>query len=87
MAAHLKPAKPSLAAFVNKRSWLLFNLLDIEGAWLSEHPAVWPDSEEFSKRFCKVMIVVNDPAERAVKDIQDCTQTTHDTVPIEILSS
>ena len=47
---------------------------------LHEQPAVWSDGDEYNycKRFCAEMMVVNNPAERAVKDVQDCAIMTRD---------
>ena len=80
IAAKLTEEKPSLAEFLTERSWLLFHLLGSDARWLHEHPEVWSDNEdyEYCKGFCQDMMVVNDPAERAVKDVQDCAQMTRD---------
>ena len=72
--------KPSLGAFVTERSWLLFSLLGSQTNWLQDDPAVWPDSVEYEncQRFCKELEVVNDPAERAVKAVQETANMTRD---------
>ena len=36
--AHIGGDKPSMAAFVTDRSWLLFHLLETDPAWLAEDP-------------------------------------------------
>lgn len=80
VAAKLTDDQPPLATFISERSWLLFSLLESDPEWLQEHPAIWPDYEDyqFCRDFCTDMMVVNDPAERAVKDVQDCAQMTRD---------
>jgi hypothetical protein len=80
VAVHLTDDKPSLAAFINERSWLLFSLLDSPAEWLGDDPAIWPDNHDYiaCKMFCQDLEVVNDPAERAVKDVADCAQMTRD---------
>lgn len=80
VAALLTDERPSLADFITERSWLLFDLLGLAATWLQEHPSLWSDDEEYehAKRFCTDLTVVNDPAERAVKDVQDCAQMTRD---------
>jgi len=41
---------------------------------------VWCDSDDYErcKAFCQDLMVVNDPAKHAVKDVQDCAQMTRD---------
>ena len=77
----------SLAAFITERSWLLFHLLESDAVWLHEQHSVWSDYNdyEFCKSFRCDMMVVNDPAERAVKDVQDCAQMTRDPAPGTLL--
>lgn len=80
VATKLTPDRPHLAVFITERSWLLFDLLEVETGWLQEHPSMWPTDENYNncKMFCQDIMVVNDPAERAVKDVQDCAQLTRD---------
>ena len=80
IATHLTDEKPSLPVFVTERSWLMFHLLESDAVWLTEHPAVWDDYDDYEhcKRFYSDMLVVNDAAERAVKDVQNCAQMTRD---------
>ena len=63
---------PSLSALGCCYSWWVL--------MLHEQPAVWSDDDEYNycKRFCAEMMVVNNPAERAVKDVQDCAIMTRD---------
>ena len=80
IAIHLTDDKPSLAAFINARSWLLFAHLDSEAEWLSDDPAIMTDNEDYNrcKMFCQDLEVVNHSAECAVKDVADCANMTHD---------
>lgn len=69
----LTRAKPSLSTFISDRSWLLFSLIDANTDWLNEPSDTWNDIPAYQdlKEFCKNIEVVNDVAERAVKDCQD----------------
>jgi hypothetical protein len=72
--------KPSLAVFITERSWLLFNILNSDAAWLQVHPAVWSDYEDYQScmTFYSKLMVIDDSAELAVKDVQDCAQMISD---------
>ncbi len=72
--------KPSLGEFVTERSWLLFSYLGSQATWLSDDPAIWPDSPDYEacKLFCEDIHVVNDPAERAVRNVQETAKMTRD---------
>ena len=66
---------PSLSSLVGPRTWLLFNLLQLEEAellWLTLPSNVWQDHLGFTKlsQFLSSLEVVNDAGERAVKLIQ-----------------
>lgn len=80
VGVHLLDVKPSLAAFITPRSWLLFHLLESNAGWLQQDPEMWPNNAEyqFLQNFVNDLMVVNDPAERAVKDVQECAQLTRD---------
>ena len=80
VAIHLTEDKPSLASFINERSWLLFSLLGSEAGWLYDDPNLWSDNEDYiaCKMLCKALPVVNDAAERAVKDVTDCAHMSRD---------
>ena len=74
---------PSLSIFVSERSWLLFNLLDLgpaDSEWLQVEVHQWHLFSGFRKfrDFVKGLTVVNDPAERGVKMIQDFVNKYHD---------
>ena len=80
VAAKLGPEMPELSSFITAKSWLLFNLLHSRCAWLNHHPSVWHQDPEFTflRSFCQDLQVVNDSAERAVKDVQDFAEVTRD---------
>ena len=81
VGAHLGPQRPHLSSFVTERSWLLFTLLGVnELDWLDQPPLTWINhpSYQYLRKFCKDLQVVNDPAERAVNDVQDFAQMTRD---------
>ena len=66
---------PSLSSLVGPRTWLLFNLLQLDEAellWLTLPSNVWLDHLGFTKlsQFLSSLEVVNDAGERAVKLMQ-----------------
>ena len=69
----LARAKPSLSVFVTEKSWLLFHLIEADTQWLSEPVDTWNQIPAYldQKDFCRHIEVVNDCAERAIKDCQD----------------
>ena len=74
---------PSLESFVGPKSWLLPHLLDLDMEsmeWLQLAVHQWPLMSGFKKfsSLVKKLSVVNDPAERGVKLIQDFVNTTQD---------
>lgn len=77
-----KPALPAhiirndnvtLRSFIGEKSWLSFNLLGNDGGWLGLPPDQWEANAEFQQMASTLrnMAVVNDAAERGVKDVQD----------------
>ena len=64
---------PQLDSFIGPKSWLLFEKLGANGAWLNTDPEEWVNDEEHQRmsNFIRDLKVVNDLAERCVKDIQD----------------
>ena len=75
--------KPSLASFVGEQSWLLPSLLKLQSndmEWLFLEVHQWPLMSSYRKfaEFVRMMMVVNDPAERGVKLIQDFVATSTD---------
>ena len=76
IARHLVPRKPSLADFVADKSWLFFHLIDAHMQslqWLNDNPDTWGQNPDYLhlQSFVEEVKVVNDAAERAVKDVQD----------------
>ena len=74
---------PSLSNFVGPKSWLLPHLLGLAAAdmeWLQLDVRQWPLMSGFKVfyEYVTKMLVVNDPAERGVKLIQDFVNTTQD---------
>lgn len=84
-----KPAFPTilqdegelaLPMFVGPNSWLAFSLLGSEHGWLNLAPDQWPMNEGFVQmaQVMSDLAVVNDTAERGVKDIEDYANSAHD---------
>ena len=65
---------------IGPNSWLLFHLLETNGAWLALPANQWNTDAEFSEMLAVVknVAVVNDAAERGVKDIQDYANAARD---------
>ena len=71
---------PKLDSFVGPRSWMLFNILHANGTWLQNDVCEWHQNEEFArmKAIIKDLKVVNDLAERCIKDIQEYADLAKD---------
>ena len=67
-------------SLIGPNSWLLFELLHMDGNWLSLPSQQWAENEEFLQmaNIVKNISVVNDAAERGVKDIQDFAECARD---------
>ena len=63
----------SLEYFIGPKSWLLFHLLGANGGWLRMPVEQWENDQEFQemKSIVAKVEVVNDCAERCIKDIQE----------------
>ena len=72
--------KPTLDSFVGPRSWLLFNKLRARGDWLQMDVDQWDSNVEFTrmKNCLEDLKVVNDLAERCIKDIQEYADLAKD---------
>ena len=72
--------QPQLISFMGPYSWLLFHKLSANGEWLQRDPDEWDKDEEFKRMqtFLQDLKVVNDLAERCVKDVQDYKDMTKD---------
>lgn len=70
----------SLSSFVGPRSWLAFQILHSDGAWLTQEPADWNSDEEYLRmeKILSSISVVNDTAERGVKDVEDYANSSKD---------
>jgi hypothetical protein len=77
---NLMIANPPLDSFIGVRSWLLFEKLQADGAWLENEPEVWNYDTEYQrmKECVKDLKVVNDLAERCIKDIQEYADLAND---------
>lgn len=69
-----------LASFVGPRSWLAFHLIDNSGEWLNRPVEEWELDDEYIDMAMVIsdLSVVNDTAERCVKDIEDYANMAHD---------
>ena len=69
-----------LHQLLGPRSWLLFDLLQDDGTWLNQPPAAWHLNQQYLRSLHVVerLSVVNDAAERGVKDIQDYANAAKD---------
>ena len=67
------PPKPKLQNLIGERSWLVFHLLRIGTAWLRRPVSRWRDDAEYVRvgDFLKDLQVVNDTAERCIKDVTE----------------
>ena len=63
--------RPKLSSFVTENSWLIFQILGIEGDFLSVPMKYWPGLSEYKKfeYFCKNLPVLNDSAEVNISSI------------------
>ena len=73
--------RPSLEVFVDKSSWLIFNLCGIEGKpdWLKIPSQHWQEFEDFRKMntFVQNLPVINDSAERGMALIKAFIDKVH----------
>ena len=71
--------RPSVAHFVTPDSWLLFDLLELTGEWLSVPCKFWPNFGEYRKleEFCHNLPTVNDSAERGCHLITQFMNQVH----------
>ena len=71
---------PKLSDFVGSRSWLIFDLLDVNVQWMQHTSQQWSNEPEF-QRFHQItnkIICVNDVAERNVKNVTDYAEYCKD---------
>ena len=72
--------KRVLHEHIGNRSWLLFHLLQAGTAWLQNPVRTWTNDVEFQRvgAFLHDLSVVNDVAERCVKDIGEYAEMARD---------
>ena len=82
--AHLLKNKPhdapQLADFVGERSWLVFDLFDVNVTWMEYPPENWDNIDDF-QRFFKLIngiVCVNDVAERNVQNVLEHAEFSRD---------
>jgi len=77
MDAHVPPR---LSTFVGPRSWVLFYLTGARSQWLQRPVQEWPLCDDYMSLWNMVrqLEVVNDGAERAIKDVTDYANVTKD---------
>ncbi len=80
VAAKLTDLPPPFADFITSRSWLFFHLVNADTQWLYDEPSTWHNNPQYRhlRDFCKDMQVVNDAAERGVKDVTDFAKMSRD---------
>ena len=79
---------PLMYTFIGERSSIVFHKLEANGEWLNTPVNEWDRDEEYDaiKTLLKDLKVVNDPAERCMKDIQEyCNLTTDPSYREDIL--
>ena len=78
--ALLRAGTATLPQLVGPNSWLLFHLLGDDGGWLTLPPEQWAGNPQYARLCDHVshLAVVNDAAERGVKDIQDYANAARD---------
>ena len=76
------PDNPKLQHLIGERSWLVFHLLRIGTGWLQRPVRRWVEDAEFLRiqHFLKDLKVVNDAAERCIKDITEYANHARDSV-------
>ena len=88
-----RPAKPAfpvntlrrnvhvtLDTLIGPKSWMIFDLLGFNSGWLAQNPNQWNGNHDYRamKSVVKHLSVVNDAAERGIKDIQDYANAARD---------
>ena len=70
----------TLASFIGRMLWLIFELIDGESDWLTLPPQQWQGNAHFQTMamVVKNMNVVNDAAERGIKDVTEYANFARD---------
>ena len=71
---------PTLASFVGPNSYLVFHLLGMDHGWLALPPPAWLADQRYQEMADVInsISVVNDTAERCVKNVQDFANAARD---------
>ena len=74
------PGDVALRQFVGERSWLMIDLFDVEVEWMEQSPEQWIQFPSFLrfKEIIDSLKVVNDCAERGVKDMTEFLNSSKD---------
>ena len=74
------PINIELHMFVGPRSWLAFELLGFDHDWLRLNPSLWASDLAFldMARVMSDLAVVNDTAERGIKDVEEYANASQD---------
>ena len=77
----MRPDDPQLYEFAGQRSWLMFHLLNLDVGWMQLDPGQWAQDLRFLcfQSYKENLAVVNDAAERAVKDVVEFATNSQDT--------
>ena len=76
----IDPANLRLSNFVGPQSWLLFYLTGTGSQWLQQPVTEWPQSNQYItlQHLVRNLEVVNDGAERSIKDVTEYANVTQD---------
>ena len=76
----LQAPDSTLASFIGPNSWLASSLLGMDGAWLQLPPVEWTRDADYQQMSAILsdLAVVNDAAERCVRDIQEYANAAND---------
>ncbi len=69
-----------LSDLIGPKSWLFFHLVQANGNWLRTHPNQWMNDQEYMRMYdiVKNLEVVNDAAEKGMKDVQEYAKIAKD---------
>ena len=66
-----KEEPPFLTSFIQRESWLMFDIFDVDVLWMQYPPSNWNQSPEYQRFYGLLngLICVNDVAERNVQNV------------------
>lgn len=72
--------EPKLTDFVGPRSWLIFDIFDVDVLWMQYPPSDWDQQPEYQRlhRLLNGLICVNDVAERNVQNVCEYAEFSKD---------